>query len=67
MRSLHHLDTRRGQGLDVFFDGILSIGGQSSVFVKRVPTVAMPIDNYGDLSKHTIRGKIWLQSELNRT
>ena len=65
MRSLHHLDTR-AEFRNFFFDGVLSVGGQSKTFVKRVPIVAMPIDNYRDLTKHTVRGQIWLQSELNQ-
>lgn len=64
MRPLHHLDTRMQLGV-FFFDGVLSVRGQSSIFVKRVPISAMPIDNYGDVSKHTVRGHVWLQSALN--
>lgn len=65
MRSLHHLDTRF-ELRNFYFDGILSVGGEGKIFVKRVPIVAMPIDNYGDLTKHTVRGQLWLRSELNQ-
>ncbi|KJZ71974.1 hypothetical protein HIM_08654 [Hirsutella minnesotensis 3608] len=65
MRPLHHLDTKAQLG-DFLFDGILSVGGENRIFVRRVPIVAMPVDNYGDLSKHTVQGDIWLQSKLNR-
>ncbi|KND89375.1 DNA (cytosine-5)-methyltransferase PliMCI [Tolypocladium ophioglossoides CBS 100239] len=65
MRPLHHLDTRTGFR-NFFFDGILSVSGESKIFVKRVPIAAMPIDNYGDVTKHTVHGRLWLQSELNR-
>ncbi|KAJ6441264.1 AAC(3) family N-acetyltransferase [Purpureocillium lavendulum] len=63
MRPLHQLDTKLGVRL--YFDGILSIGGQQRVFVKRVPIAAMPIGNYG--TQHdTAQGHVWLQSDLNR-
>lgn len=65
MRPLHHLDTKLQLGI-FFFDGVLSVGGQSKIFVKRVPIFAMPIDNYGDVSKHTVQGHVWLQSAVNR-
>ncbi|KAM4064549.1 c-5 cytosine-specific DNA methylase domain-containing protein [Hirsutella rhossiliensis] len=65
MRPLHHLDTKLQLGV-FFFDGVLSVCGQSSIFVRRVPIFAMPIDNYGDVSKHTVQGDVWLQSALNR-
>lgn len=65
MRSLHHLDTRTGTSNgNLFFDGILSVG-DIRYFVKRVPIAALPIDNYGTFTKHTTRGKIWLQSDIN--
>ncbi|RDA91825.1 hypothetical protein CP533_3650 [Ophiocordyceps camponoti-saundersi (nom. inval.)] len=62
MRSLHQLE-RAGQH---YFCGILSIKGQNPIFVKHVPIAFMPVGNYGDLSEHTVRDEIWLQSELNR-
>ncbi|PHH85182.1 hypothetical protein CDD83_783 [Cordyceps sp. RAO-2017] len=65
MRPLYHLDTKNALG-DFYFSGILSNDGQDKVFVKRVPIAAMPIDNYGDLSKHTVQGHLWLESRLNR-
>ncbi|PHH75580.1 hypothetical protein CDD80_2251 [Ophiocordyceps camponoti-rufipedis] len=62
MRSLHHLD----QAGKHYFCGILSIGGKHKVMVEHVLIEAMPIGNYGDRSKHTVRGHIWLRSDLNR-
>ncbi|KAF4972906.1 hypothetical protein FZEAL_9486 [Fusarium zealandicum] len=63
MCSLHHLDTKSGYS-DYFFDGKLSVG-DTAFFVRRVRVTAVPIDNYGTLSKHTVRDKIWLRSALN--
>ncbi|UNI17825.1 DNA (cytosine-5-)-methyltransferase [Purpureocillium takamizusanense] len=64
MRPLHQLDTKMGVR-NLYFDGVLSIGGQHRIFVRRVPIAAMPIGNYG--TQHdTAQGHIWLQSELNR-
>ncbi|KAH7002234.1 hypothetical protein EDB80DRAFT_75549 [Ilyonectria destructans] len=63
MRSLHQLDTKTGHR-DFFFDGQLSVGN-TAYFVRRVPISAIPIGNYGALSKHTVRDKIWLRSDLN--
>ncbi|OAQ92669.1 DNA methyltransferase Dim-2 [Purpureocillium lilacinum] len=65
MRPLHQLDTKLGVR-NLYFDGVLSIGGQHPVFVRRVPIAAMPIGNYG--TQHdTAQGHIWLQSWLNRS
>ncbi|KAL2687602.1 hypothetical protein Neosp_005163 [[Neocosmospora] mangrovei] len=63
MCSLHNLDTKMGFG-GFFFDGRLSVGDKA-FFVRRVRIAALPIDNYGTLSKHTVRDKIWLQSTFN--
>ncbi|KAJ4312807.1 hypothetical protein N0V84_009745 [Fusarium piperis] len=63
MCSLHLLDTKNGFG-DFFFDGKLSVG-DTAFFVRRIRIAALPIDNYGTLSKHTVRNKIWLQSAFN--
>ncbi|KAF7550545.1 hypothetical protein G7Z17_g5636 [Cylindrodendrum hubeiense] len=63
MRSLHQLDTKTGHR-DFFFDGQLSVG-DTAFFVRRVPISVIPIDNYGTLTKHTVRDKIWLRSDLN--
>ncbi|KAK7415965.1 hypothetical protein QQX98_005538 [Neonectria punicea] len=63
MRPLHQLDTKTGHR-DYFFDGRLSVG-DLAFFVKRVSIAALPIDNYGSLSKHTVRDSIWLRSDLN--
>lgn len=65
MRPLHHIDTKIQLGV-FFFDGVLSVDGQGSVFVRRVPMAAMPVGNYGDVTKHTVKGHVWLQSALNR-
>lgn len=65
MCSLHNLDTKSGFG-DLFLDGKLSVG-DTAFFVRRVRIAALPIDNYGTLSKHTVRDKIWLQSAFNST
>ncbi|KAM0076774.1 hypothetical protein ACKRZS_010928 [Fusarium odoratissimum] len=63
MCSLHHLHTKHGFNT-VFFDGKLSVG--STVFyVHSVEISALPIENYGTLSKHTVRDKIWVRSVLN--
>ncbi|KAM0420623.1 hypothetical protein ACHAPT_011539 [Fusarium lateritium] len=63
MCSLHNLDTKSGFG-GFFFDGKLSVGDKA-FFVRRIRIAALPIDNYGTLSKHTVRNKIWLQSAFN--
>ncbi|KAL7928765.1 S-adenosyl-L-methionine-dependent methyltransferase [Trichoderma chlorosporum] len=63
MRSLHHLNTKIGHS-SFYFDGILSIG-DTRVYVRRVPIVAVPIGNYGTSSMHTVRDNIWLQSPLS--
>ncbi|KAM0262423.1 hypothetical protein ACHAQJ_001674 [Trichoderma viride] len=63
MRSLHHLNTKLRHS-NFFFDGVLSIG-DSRVYVRRVQITAVPIGNYGSLSMHTVRGCIWLQSQLS--
>ncbi|KAM0549139.1 hypothetical protein ACHAPJ_009594 [Fusarium lateritium] len=63
MCSLHHLDTKTGYS-NFFFDGKLSVGN-TALFVRHVRIHALPIDNYGTLSKHTVRDKIWFQSALN--
>ncbi|KAF4469355.1 dna (cytosine-5-)-methyltransferase [Fusarium albosuccineum] len=63
MCSLHHLDTKSGYS-DFLFDGKLSVGDMA-FFVRRVRIKALPIDNYGTLSKHTVRDKIWVQSAFN--
>ncbi|KAK4069670.1 uncharacterized protein Triagg1_6800 [Trichoderma aggressivum f. europaeum] len=63
MRSLHHLHTKIGHS-SFYFDGIISIGS-TKFFVRRVPVVAVPIGNYGSISKHTVRDNIWLQSSLS--
>ncbi|KAF7544335.1 hypothetical protein G7046_g9809 [Stylonectria norvegica] len=63
MRSLHQLDTKTGHG-KLYLDGMLSVG-ELRLFVRRVLIAALPIDNYGTLSKHTVRDKIWLRSKLN--
>ncbi|KAL6870439.1 hypothetical protein J3F83DRAFT_681280 [Trichoderma novae-zelandiae] len=63
MRSLHQLNTKVGHN-DFYFDGVLSIG-ETRVYVRRIPIVAVPIGNYGSISVHTVRGNIWLQSPLS--
>ncbi|RBR10671.1 uncharacterized protein FIESC28_09377 [Fusarium coffeatum] len=63
MCSLHHLDTKNGHS-NFFFDGKLSVGDKA-FFVRHVPIRAMPIGNYGTLSKHTVRDQIWVQSVMN--
>lgn len=63
MRSLHQLDTKIGHS-SFFFDGRLSVGDMA-FFVRRVRIAAMPIDDYGVMSKHTVREKIWLKSDIN--
>lgn len=62
MRSLHHLNTKIRHG-NFFFDGVLGIGNKK-VYVRRIQIAAVPIGNYGSVSKHTVRGSIWLQSLL---
>ncbi|UKZ87261.1 uncharacterized protein TrAFT101_003068 [Trichoderma asperellum] len=62
MRSLHHLNTKN-RHKNFFFDGFLGIGNKR-VYVRRVQIVAVPIGNYGSLSKRTVQGNIWLQSSL---
>jgi hypothetical protein len=62
MRSLHHLNTKIRHG-NFFFDGVLSISNKK-VYVRRVQIAAVPIGNYGSVSKHTVRDDIWLQSSL---
>ncbi|KAL6898965.1 S-adenosyl-L-methionine-dependent methyltransferase [Trichoderma evansii] len=62
MRSLHHLNTKIRHS-SFFFDGILSFDNKR-VYVRRIQIAAVPIGNYGSLSKHTVRGNIWLQSQL---
>lgn len=62
MRSLHHLNTKIRHG-NFFFDGVLGIGNKK-VYVRRIQIAAVPIGNYGSVSKHTVRGNIWLQSPL---
>ncbi|KAH7159668.1 hypothetical protein B0J13DRAFT_592268 [Dactylonectria estremocensis] len=63
MRPLHQMDTKNGQG-QYFFDGQLSVG-DTVLFVKRVPIVAIPIGDYEILTKHTVRDKIWIHSDYN--
>ncbi|KAF5022582.1 hypothetical protein F66182_5368 [Fusarium sp. NRRL 66182] len=63
MCSLHHLDTKTGF-TTFFFDGKLSVGNKS-LFVCHVRIGALPIGDYGTLSKHTVHDKIWVLSALN--
>ncbi|KLO96909.1 cytosine C5-DNA-methyltransferase [Fusarium fujikuroi] len=63
MCSLHHLHTKHGFNT-VFFDGKLSVGN-TAFYVHRVEISALPIENYGTLSKHTVKDKIWVRSVLN--
>ncbi|KAI1021709.1 hypothetical protein LB503_013257 [Fusarium chuoi] len=63
MCSLHHLHTKHGFNT-VFFDGKLSVGN-IAFYVHRVEISALPIENYGTLSKHTVKDKIWVRSVLN--
>ncbi|KAF5588212.1 DNA (cytosine-5-)-methyltransferase [Fusarium pseudocircinatum] len=63
MCSLHHLHTKHGFNT-VFFDGKLSVGN-TVFYVHRVEISALPIENYGTLSKHTVKDKIWVRSVLN--
>jgi DNA (cytosine-5)-methyltransferase 1 len=63
MCSLHHLDTKTGHS-NFFFDGKLSVG-DTAFFVRHVPIRALPIGDYGTLSKHTVRDQIWVQSAMN--
>ncbi|KAK5995535.1 DNA (cytosine-5)-methyltransferase 1A-like protein [Cladobotryum mycophilum] len=63
MRSLHHLDTKTGHG-NFYFDGILSVK-DTRVYVRRVPISAVPVQNYGALSVHSVKDHIWLRSTLN--
>ncbi|KAF9774044.1 hypothetical protein IL306_008043 [Fusarium sp. DS 682] len=63
MCSLHHLHTKHGYS-NIFFDGKLSVGN-TVFYVCHVEISALPIENYGTLSKHTVRHKIWIRSELN--
>ncbi|QPC79814.1 hypothetical protein HYE68_010566 [Fusarium pseudograminearum] len=63
MCSLHHLDTKSGHS-NLYFDGKLSVGN-TVFFVRHVPIRALPIGDYGTLSKHTVRDQIWVQSAMN--
>ncbi|KAL7918995.1 hypothetical protein ACQKWADRAFT_330133 [Trichoderma austrokoningii] len=63
MRPLHHLNTKTRHGT-FYFDGVLSTGNKR-VYVRRIQIAAVPIGNYGSVSKHTVRGNIWLQSPLS--
>jgi DNA (cytosine-5)-methyltransferase 1 len=63
MSPLHHLDTKASSPR-FFFDGVLS-SGVAAYYVRGVPILALPVDNYGDLTKHTVRDDIWIQSPLN--
>ncbi|RBA22634.1 DNA (Cytosine-5-)-methyltransferase [Fusarium proliferatum] len=63
MCSLHHLHTKHGFNT-VFFDGKLSVGN-TAFYVHRVEISALPIENYGTLSKHTVKDKIWVRSVFN--
>ncbi|KIL89815.1 hypothetical protein FAVG1_06550 [Fusarium avenaceum] len=63
MCSLHHLHTKTGFS-NFLFDGRLSVGG-TSFFVREVPIDALPIGDYGTLSRHTVRDKIWIRSRIN--
>jgi DNA (cytosine-5)-methyltransferase 1 len=63
MCSLHHLHTKTGFS-NFLFDGRLSVGG-TAFFVREVPIDALPIGDYGTLSKHTVRDKIWIRSGIN--
>ncbi|RGP68164.1 DNA cytosine-5-methyltransferase [Fusarium longipes] len=63
MCSLHHLDTKTGHS-NFFFDGKLSVG-DAAFFVRHVPIRALPIGDYGTLTKHTVRDQIWVQSAIN--
>ncbi|KAF4456509.1 DNA (cytosine-5-)-methyltransferase [Fusarium austroafricanum] len=63
MCSLHHLDTKLGHS-NLLFDGKLSVG-TTVFFVRGVPINALPIENYGTLSKSTVKDKIWIRSVLN--
>ncbi|KAH7322787.1 hypothetical protein B0I35DRAFT_499444 [Stachybotrys elegans] len=62
MCSLHHFNTKLGHS-EYYFDGVLR-SGDTKVYVCRVPIYALPIGNYNDVSKHTVRGQIWIQSDL---
>ncbi|KAF4332758.1 DNA (cytosine-5-)-methyltransferase, partial [Fusarium beomiforme] len=63
MCPLHHLHTKHGYN-NIFFDGKLSVGN-TVFYVCHVEISALLIENYGTLSKHTVRDKIWIRSELN--
>ncbi|KAM0191256.1 hypothetical protein ACHAPA_007521 [Fusarium lateritium] len=63
MCSLHHLHTKTGYS-NFLFDGRLSVDG-TAFFVRGVPINALPIGDYGTLSKHTVRDKIWIRSKIN--
>ncbi|KAG6016870.1 hypothetical protein E4U43_002882 [Claviceps pusilla] len=64
MRSLHYLDTKRMHS-NFYVDGILSVA-DIAIFIRHVPISIVPIDKYTCLDSHTVRGQIWLQSELCR-
>jgi DNA (cytosine-5)-methyltransferase 1 len=63
MSPLHHLNTKASSPR-FFFDGVLS-SGLAAYYVRGVPILALPVDNYGDLSRHTVRDDIWIRSLLN--
>lgn len=65
MTSLNQLDTRFGHR-NYFFNGVLS-SGDTKLYVKRVPIIALPIGNHGSVSKHTVRGNIWISSEMSHS
>lgn len=60
LRPLHHLN----KADRFYFDGTLSVGGDTRLFVRRVPFRELPVGNYGD-DHHSVGDQIWIRSYLN--